>query len=254
MPNFVQAAGIFSGKPRQPGGANPGKPDLPAMRMSRELEIHGVVSRLVGKVRFVHQQDDQFLAGDSVQSEIQIWFSFPHRSQTAEPNSRPFLLNGNRTVTEHGKTMGIESLDYPRSVRLHIVIAENRYHAETRVQLGEQAGARFGSVGSLFCGVEAAMKYRNRDEVAGQDDQVRMQVVHDFYRGSEWHRGEMLVVVKVTEVRYGEAVESSGQRGEHDFHRGEDGAVRLKNCGVLAQGQRSGRGHPGAGLEEPPSG
>ena len=68
--NSVKTARIFSGMLGQPRGANPGKPDLAAVRMSRELKIHGMESRFVGKVRFVHQQDDQVMAGDFLQSEI----------------------------------------------------------------------------------------------------------------------------------------------------------------------------------------
>src|ERR1022692_1511989 len=138
--------------------------------MPRELKIDRVVSRFVGKVRFVHQQDNQFLAGNSVQSEIQVWISFPHGVQAAQPDSRPSLLNGDGTVAENRKAMGMESLDNPRSVRLHVVISENRYYAETRVQLHQKAGAGFGSAGSTFCGVESAMKHRDGDKVASQDD------------------------------------------------------------------------------------
>jgi hypothetical protein len=36
--------------------------------MSGELEIHRVASRFVGEVRLVYQQDNEFIAGDGLQS------------------------------------------------------------------------------------------------------------------------------------------------------------------------------------------
>ncbi len=63
----------------------------------------------------------------------------------------------------------------------------------------------------------------------------------------------MLVVVKVAELRYGEAIESSRQAGERDFHRYQSGAVRLKNYGVFAQDQSAGGGNSGRKLKKPPS-
>lgn len=80
--------------------------------------------------------------------------------------------------------MRIESLNNPPSIRIHIVISENRYHLEAGTQLRQKAGAGFGSARRAFCGVEPVMKYRNRDKVASQDDKIRMQLVDDFYRGS----------------------------------------------------------------------
>jgi len=69
----VHAAGILAGERRQPGSSDAGKPDLPAVRVSGELEIDGVVGRFVGVVRFVDQKDNQFFAGDWLQGEIHVW-------------------------------------------------------------------------------------------------------------------------------------------------------------------------------------
>ena len=148
--------------------------------------------------------------------------------------------------------MRLESRGNARSIRIQIVISENRHHPETRMQLRQKAGAGFGSAGSEFCSMEPAMKYRERNKVAGQNDQIRMQVVDDFYRRSQGHRREA-VVVKIAELRYGEAIESSRQPGELDFHRRQYGAVWLKNCGVFCQDQGAGRGGPRSNLKKPPS-
>src|SRR5450755_434311 len=80
-----------------------------------------------------------------------------------------------------------------------------------------------------------------------------MQVVDDFHRSSYCHRREMFVVVKVAELRNGEAVESSRQPGQHYFHHSEDGMVRFKDYGVFAQGQSAGRGYPRGNLKKLPS-
>lgn len=93
------------------------------------------------------------------------------------------------------------------------------------------------------------MKYRDRDKVASQNDQIRMQVVDDFNRTSEWRHGEMFVVVKVAELRYREAIEGSRQTGERDFHRYQGGPVRLKNYAIFAQGQTASQGNPGRNLK-----
>ena len=61
--------------------------------MSRELQIHRIVRGFVCEIRFVHQQDDQFLAGNFVQRVIHVWIPFPDGIQTAQPDSRPSLLN-----------------------------------------------------------------------------------------------------------------------------------------------------------------
>src|ERR1700719_2788873 len=106
--------------------------------------------------------------------------------------------------------MRIENVGNSGSVGIDIVISENRGRAEARAQLGQQGGARFGSAGGTFCVVEPAMKYGNGNEVAGQDNQIRIQVIDDVDGGFDGHdRG--MVVVKIAELRDGKAVKSSGQ-------------------------------------------
>jgi len=79
-----------------------------------------------------------------------------------------------------------------------------------RMERRQGAGARLGSVRGAFTGMELPVK-RNRDEVAGQHDQIRVQAIDDFYSSFYRRRREKLVVVKVAELRNGETVESSGQ-------------------------------------------
>src|SRR5271165_2372502 len=173
--------------------------------MSGELEIHGVVSRYVGKVRFVHQQNHQFVVGNFVQSSIELWLVFHHRIQAAQPNSRPSLLDGDRAIAENGNAMRLEGCGNARSIRIQVVISQNREHSKTRMQLLQKSGAGFGSAGSASCWIEPAMKRRGRDKVAGQRDHIRMQVVDDFYRCSQGYSRQG-VVVKVAELRNSEAV------------------------------------------------
>ena len=103
--------------------------------MSRELKVDRVANGFVGKIRFVHQQNNQFVAGDSTQGEIHVGIAFPDGIQTAQPNSFAFLFNRDRTVAENGKAVSIESLDNPVGVRSYIVISQNRYNHESRAQL-----------------------------------------------------------------------------------------------------------------------
>lgn len=63
----------------------------------------------------------------------------------------------------------------------------------------------------------------------------------------------MFVVVKIAELRDGEAIESSRQAGERDFYCCQNRAVRLKNYSVFAQGQSASRGHTRGNLKKPPS-
>jgi len=76
--------------------------------------------------------------------------------------------------------MGVENGSNARSARIHIVISENGSHSQTRLQLCQKTGAGFGNAQSELCEVEVAMKGWDGDEVAGQNDHIRMQAVDDF--------------------------------------------------------------------------
>lgn len=141
----------------------------------------------------------------------------------------------------------------PRSARIHIVISENGGHCQTRLQVCQKTGAGFGSAQSALCSVEAAMKGGDGDEVTGQNDYIRTEAVDDFNGCTYWRHG-VLVIVKIAELRDGEAVESSRQPGQPDFDCLQDGLVRFKNGRVFGQSQRAGCGDPGGKLKKSPSG
>ncbi len=96
------------------------------------------------------------------------------------------------------------------------------------------------------------MKHRNRNKVASQHDQIRMQVVDHFYRSSDGHC-RAFVVMKVAELYDGEAVESRGQPGQHDFDGSQNGVVRFKNYAVFPEGQSASGGHSSGNLKKPAS-
>ena len=148
--------------------------------------------------------------------------------------------------------MRIESFSDPSGIRFDIVISENRHYRDPGTQLRQQLGARLGRFSRAFRRVESAMKHRNCDEVASQDDQIRMQVIDDFYGSSDWH-SRAFVVVKVAELRDGQAVEGGGQPGQHDFNRPQNGVVRFENYAIFPEGQSARRGHSGGNLKKPAS-
>ena len=149
--------------------------------------------------------------------------------------------------------MGVENGGNAGSARIHIVISENGGRCQTRLQVCQKTGAGFGSAQGALCEVEATMKGWDSDEVAGQNDHIRMQAVDDF-NGCRYWRDGVLVIVKIAELRDGEAVESIRQPGQSDFDCFQDGVVRLKNGRVFGQSQRAGRGDPGGKLKKSPSG
>ena len=89
------------------------------------------------------------------------------------------------------------------------------------------------------------MKHRNGDKVASQDDHIWMKLTDDFDRRG-YRRHRVFVVVEIAELHNGEAVESRRQSLQHDFNRGQDGVLRLKNYAVIGQGERAGRATPAA--------
>jgi hypothetical protein len=97
--------------------------------------------------------------------------------------------------------------------------------------------------------VELPVK-RNREKVASRHHQIRVQVIDDFHCISYWRRREILIVVKVAQLRDGETVESGGQPRECDFDRSYDRAVRLKKYGVFAERHNAGHGKPGGNFEK----
>ena len=148
--------------------------------------------------------------------------------------------------------MRIESFSDSSGIRVHIVISKNRHNGDPRMQLRQQLGARLGSFSSALPSVEPAMKHWNRDEVTGQNNQIRTEVVDDFYGSSDWHC-RAFVVVKVAELYDGQAIESRGQPGQHDFDGRQNGVVRFKNYAVFPEGQSARRGHSGGNLKKPAS-
>jgi hypothetical protein len=67
---------------------------------------------------------------------------------------------------------------------------------------------------------------------------------------SYWRRREILVVVKVAQLRDGETVESGGQPRECDFDRSYDRAVRLKKYRVFAERHNAVHGKPSGNFEK----
>src|SRR5580704_17346910 len=105
--------------------------------------------------------------------------------------------------------MRMENLDNPGSVRVYIVISQDRHRPKTRMQRRQETGTRLGSVRGAFTGVELPVK-RNRDKVACQQHQIRVQVIDNFHCSSYWRRREILVVVKVAQLRDGEPSKAAG--------------------------------------------
>jgi hypothetical protein len=56
--------------------------------------------------------------------------------------------------------------------------------------------------------------------------------------------------MKVAELRNGEAVKNSGQSGEHDFPRNQNGMLGFKHYAVFPQSQGASGGYSGSSLKK----
>ena len=97
--NASQPAGILSSHDRQDGRTQQRKSYLAAVGVTGKLQVNMV--DVIGKVRFVDQQDDRLGLRDAFQSQLEVGLPFQNVIQSGQPEPRAIAFEGNRAVPQH---------------------------------------------------------------------------------------------------------------------------------------------------------
>ena len=121
------------------------------------------------------------------------------------------------------------------------MIAECGEFSHRCFQIAQNRGAGRGTFGG-FPGV-AGMRIHDRhsDEIAGKDNQVRIQAIDDLHRLANGKYREMIFVMEITELRNRETIKS--------FRQAREGNLNFLDLNVLglhkAVGAQRGKARPG---------
>ena len=73
---------------------------------------------------------------------------------------------------------------------------------------------------------------RRRDKISGHDHHVGVQVVYDFYRPTDGHNRELVIVVQITQLCDGETIPRGRQASERDFDANQLWTVGFEKPGI----------------------
>lgn len=213
---------------REDERADDGKPHLAAMSVAGE---HGVdpgearvTNDVVDEIGLVAHEDDG-RAGRARHSEIEVRAAGAGVVGAREPEVVAAALDGDVAVDEDGGAVGLERVDDVVGADGDVVIAEAG-EALGSVEFGEDFGGYAGSAPGDGVGGRAA-----GDEVAGDEDEVRMKAIDDADGVLEKGGLGVLLKVDVRDLDNVEADEGVGEVAERERVMGDlDLVARVSAC------------------------
>jgi len=174
MAEVEEAFYIFFAHRWEDERADDGKANLAAVGVAGEHEVDeweaGMLHDGVDEVRLVAEEDDGRV-GVGRNGEIQVTGGRSGIAGAGEPDVGVPVLNGDVVVDQDRGSMGFEGLDDLPGADGDVVVAEDRVALR-----GGEAGEDFGAESGGFAG-EGLVAGAAADEVAGDDDEVRLEGV-----------------------------------------------------------------------------
>ncbi len=174
MAEVEEAFYIFFAHRWEDERADDGKANLAAVGVAGEHEVDereaGMLHDGVDEVRLVAEEDDGRV-GVGRNGEIQVTGGRSGIAGAGEPDVGVAVLNGDVVVDQDRGSMGFEGLDDLPGADGDVVVAEDRVALR-----GGEAGEDFGAESGGFAG-EGLVAGAAADEVAGDDDEVRLEGV-----------------------------------------------------------------------------
>jgi hypothetical protein len=222
-----------------------GETDLSAVGVAGEDEIGaagaGVTQDGVGEVGLVAHDDERAveLGGDGA---VEVGLGVGDVVEAGEPETLAVALDGKVLVDERGDAVAGEGVEDALGADLDVVVAEDGV-AEGALEVAQDLGATVGGLEG-----EGPVTRTGADVVAGEEDEVGLELV-DAVDGvlEEGGLGELLEV-DVAELGDAEAVEGVGEAGDVDVAVLGDELVAGDLGGVNGEASE---GEAGAGEEAP---
>ena len=124
--NDVLPAWIFARPRRIPHAAAERGANLPAVRMTRQLQQHAwIIGDNVGVVWLVYQGDDRGIRGDASHGGGEIVFAAPNIVDAREVQCLPIALDGIMLIAQYGRASLPQGLGDSAFASPPIVIAED---------------------------------------------------------------------------------------------------------------------------------
>ena len=193
------------------------------MRVSGKLQIHWIARDIVGIIRLMGQQNYRFIRGNIVQSGLKIGAPFEHIVHATQPKARAVAFDGNRSIVQDLNSNATKRVCNPVRISQGVVVSHHRPQTVRRLHLPQQLSARFCGRSGLCTVAEVG----HGDEISGQHDECRMQVVDDVDRGSQRMDRKIWIVMKITEERDGEAFQPRRPTPERNLFANDAGMVGL---------------------------
>src|SRR5579872_1951482 len=121
LSHLVAAPRILPGIIWEPGCADAGNPDLAAMGMSGQLQIYRISDRLIGEIRFVHQQNRRLIFRNFLEGNVDVW-PCVQGIQPAEPQSLATTFDRMRIIAQDRNILSLQSLGYHVRIRIDIMV------------------------------------------------------------------------------------------------------------------------------------
>jgi hypothetical protein len=222
-----------------------GQADLSAVGVAGEDEVGaagaGVAQDGVGEVGLVAHDEERAveLGGDGA---VEVGHGGADALEAGEPEALAVVLDGEVLVDERGDAVGGEGVEDAFGADLGVVVAEDG-EAKGALEVAEDLGTTDGGLEG-----EGVVTGAGADVVAGEEDEVGLELVDAVDGVLEEGGLGVLLEVDVAELGDAEAVEGVGEAGDVDVAVLEGELVAGDFGGV--DGEAS-EGEAGAGEETP---
>jgi hypothetical protein len=222
--DFVEASYVFSRQLRQVKRTGEGQADLTSMRVTGELKVNRIVRNTVREIRFMRQQNCRFRRRNIAQRTVKVCASPEHVVNTAQPKTSTIALDRSGLIQQHLNSPRPQSGRHVIWIAKRIVVPHHRPQPVWRCHLLQQLGARF----SHQCALLWLAEQRNRNKVAGKHNQLGMKGVDYVDRGAKGMNGKVRIVVKVTELSDGEAIQARRPTSQANLLPDDSNAIGFK--------------------------
>jgi len=217
VPDFVESPRIFSSQGRQPRSSNTRNPDLPSVRVTGELKISRRQRCLIREIGFVGQQNKSFAGRNVFDGCAKIWSAFERVIDPSEPETLPCSFNRHASILEHKNAVLPKGLSHHSRIGVSVMVTENGKRSVPRLQGPQDLGARDRGLCGLAGSMVSEFEQRHGNEIASENDQVRMKIVYQINRVANGDGRKSFFIMKIAELNNSKSVKLMRQALQGDF-------------------------------------
>lgn len=232
----IKAGEVFAAELREKQRRQEGEPDLTSVSMSGELKVDGIACNAVGKIRLMRQQDEWLRCRNFLDGSGQIRRAVEDIVNASEPESAAVSFDCDGFIIQNMNAILLQGRRDVLGIGSGIVISQDGPQSMRRAKLFQQFGTGFGGRGGIAHPTYAWV----RDKVAGQDDEVGMEVVDFANRMPDGMNRKIRIVMKVAEQRDLESVEPRGPAAEINVFANDSREIGCDQNRVCSNSANSG--------------